>query len=433
MNKVQIILIVLFVILAVVGVFLFAGIGAPKGPEFTKASQLTLWGTTPASSLQTVLRDFKDTYKTEIIYVEKSPLTFNQELVDALAAQNGPDMIIASTEWTLQNRNKIITPDLATINPKDFQITYADIASDVFLKTELAKDNRTPETHILALPLWIDPIVLYWNIDIFNDASVALPPTNWDEFLAISNQLKKLNSGDIVFRAGAALGRAKNIPLYKEILSLLLIQQNIDLEQQFLGKDTALDTSGGPVGSARFYTDFGRVGTNAYTWNTVLPEPRRLFIDGKLGMMFDYLSYAPKIQEKGPHIHFRISLTPQFKDSTAKKYIADVTGIVVLKGSKSIADSWFFAKWLTDKNQVQRILTSMNVAPARRDLLSSADIDSVVRTSSLNARHPQETHSKLSSSILSILVETIASGQQSPSDALTEARARFNEALRQEQ
>ena len=76
----------------------------------------------------------------------------------------------------------------------------------------------------------------------------------------------------------------------------------MELERDVFGAETTSGSESDVETFLRYYTDFGRLGTSAYTWNTELPEPRKLFIEGKLGMMLDYASYAPELQKQNHSI-----------------------------------------------------------------------------------------------------------------------------------
>lgn len=38
---------------------------------------------------------------------------------------------------------------------------------------------------IIAFPLTIDPLVMYWNRDILSNAGIVKPPAYWDEIYSI--------------------------------------------------------------------------------------------------------------------------------------------------------------------------------------------------------------------------------------------------------
>ena len=58
------------------------------------------------------------------------------------------------------------------ISERDFKNTYIE-EGELYLAAN----------GILGLPITVDPMVMYWNRDIFSSAAIAAPPSYWDEFL----------------------------------------------------------------------------------------------------------------------------------------------------------------------------------------------------------------------------------------------------------
>ena len=76
----------------------------------------------------------------------------------------------------------------------------------------------------LALPFSIDPLVMYWNQDIFASAGLAKPPQYWNDFLNIAPKITSLDAGQSVAKSAVALGEWSNVTNAKAILSSLFMQ-----------------------------------------------------------------------------------------------------------------------------------------------------------------------------------------------------------------
>jgi ABC-type glycerol-3-phosphate transport system substrate-binding protein len=100
-----------------------------------------------------------------VIYIEKEKDSYNTEILEALASGNSPDLILVSNENIYKNLNKIYPIPYSSLLKRDFLDTYAD-AFSIFL----ASDG------VLAIPFSIDPMVMYYNKEIFRTAGVPLPP-----------------------------------------------------------------------------------------------------------------------------------------------------------------------------------------------------------------------------------------------------------------
>lgn len=427
MNKLQVGIIIFSIVIVITGVVIFARRPTNNEPTTTPAKELIVWGTEPESIYKEIFRSYETVANTKIVYREQKAETFHTTVTEALAAERGPDLIIASADWIVGNRDKLAPAPSSLITISAFQSAFIDLATDALTEKRTVEGKKQPEEFIWALPLWTDPLVLYWNRDIFNAASLPLPPADWFEFLEHSNKIKKIGQASAIERAGAALGRAKTIPLYKEIVSLLLLQQQADLEGSLLGGVS--DRSGAAESVLRLYTDFGKAGTRAYTWNNALAEPRELFMSGKLGMMIDYISYAPLLQERAPHLSFSVAAVPQVKGAPAPIHYANIVGISIPRTSKNAAASWNFARWLVSKAQAEAILTTHAVAPVRRDSLGTVNLNPLLKEAALNAKRVEDTHPRETSAIILEMIESVADGRLTVSEAIKFGEERFQKII----
>lgn len=422
MNKVQIFIIVVSIILAIGAVFVFTRGSGNSGQ--TSGGSVVVWGTLSSDVMKPILQAFSKETKIGASYVQIDENNFTERLLKAIATDTGPDALVQRADWIKSNKSVLAPLPSGTMSLRDYQNTYVDIASSIFIEGD----------SIFALPVSIDPLVLYWNKDLFNAASLPLPPKNWDDVLVTSNQIKKIGDGGAVNRGGIALGRAHNIPLAKNILSLLLIQLGGDIEATdgkfIFNREGSRDTdSRDSVGIRvlKFYTDFGRNGTGAYTWNTSLPKPRDLFLEGKLGMMIDYMSYIPTAHAKNPHLSFDIARPPQVKNAEFPIYFASAEGVAVPRRSKNASNAWSLGRWLGSPTGNKLYLASRSMGPARRDLLDDPEfvknpLAPLLRELTLNARGVRDTYIDDNASLLREMVEGIADDRIEPSSAIENAK-----------
>jgi ABC-type glycerol-3-phosphate transport system substrate-binding protein len=122
---------------------------------------ISVWGTLSDEFFQ----NFADKYFTEndlknysVDYMEKDSATFDQELVEAIASGVGPDAIVLPDDLIVRYSNKIFPIPYATLPEISFKDSYIQQA-ELYLNP----------SGIMALPLAIDPLVMYWNRDIFNN------------------------------------------------------------------------------------------------------------------------------------------------------------------------------------------------------------------------------------------------------------------------
>ena len=108
-----------------------------------------------------------------ILYTQHSLDTLDIDLANAIAQGSGPDLVILPESHILKNSKLFASIPYSLISERTFDDTFTQ-AGDIFLT-----DNG-----IAALPFLVDPLVMYWNKDIFATAGVPTPPTTWNDLLA---------------------------------------------------------------------------------------------------------------------------------------------------------------------------------------------------------------------------------------------------------
>ncbi|MEK7576725.1 MAG: extracellular solute-binding protein [Patescibacteria group bacterium] len=432
MNKFRIIIIIFSIITIVIALILFGRGGSPTpGQNLANVPLLKVWGTAPKQIFSAAFENYGKTTKTQIAYTEIDANSFDTKILEALASNNAPDAIITDADWIIENRNKITPPAMTTARIADFKNVFVDsVSASLILTKKIDKNSNVTPDYIIAMPLWLDPIVLFWNKDIFNAENIALPPANWEEFSTISNKIKQTDATGNVQRAGSAMGRASNIPRYKETLALLTLQQGVDSKLGFNGDKNTYSKLESAV---RFYTDFNKSNFSSYTWNEKLPEPQDLFAQGKLGMMLDYMSTSKLLTVKNPHLSFNIALAPQPKGSEVPIHTAQIIAITVPAVSKNNTAAWNFATWLAGSAPAVSFLDGQTIAPARRDVLRNAKVSAnslypIIKETSLNTRRFRDLVPAQTSAILANMLDSIADGRSTISESLTDALRRITRA-----
>ena len=100
--------------------------------------------------------------------------SFDQTLIEALANGNGPDAIIIPQDSIVHYLDKIEPIPYQSFSQSAFKSAY-------ITKAELFLGGNG----VLAVPFSVDPLVMYWNRDLFANAGIAEPPQYWDEFLRL--------------------------------------------------------------------------------------------------------------------------------------------------------------------------------------------------------------------------------------------------------
>ena len=172
-------------LLVVISVPLFSGCSSQTQ---SYSANLEIWGIFDESIVYSdVINQYKtlNPYVGEIKYRKFSQDTYKQELIDALASGQGPDIFLINNTWLPSFENKLEPAPLPLISDQDMKTNFPDVVSADFMS-----GGKT-----FAVPLSIDSMQLYYNKDIFNAAGITAPPKTWQEF---SQYVQKLTVVDSV-------------------------------------------------------------------------------------------------------------------------------------------------------------------------------------------------------------------------------------------
>lgn len=360
------------VFLTLIVVLILSGAIPGLKNDAQKSATLTFWGFDDERIWDEILRSSKDENpRVTINYKRKTLENFESDLLNAIARGDSPDIFILPSEYLKKFEDKISPAPSLLITEREIVQQFIN-ASAQFL---------THKKEVLGIPLYADPLVLYWNKDLFTREAIALPPATWDEFLAISQKITKKDNAGNISTAGAAVGRAKNIKNAPAILTALFLQSGekiIDGEGEIvLGESVrAGEIMLRPAESAlRFFLEFSDSEKVSRSWISSFPEAGDLFLSGKLGMYIGFSSEYETMKKKNPHISIGVSHLPILNGQKAT-YGSIFTPAVPL-ASHNYMPAWQFIKFLTRK-ETSKLYSDlkMNSSP-RRDLFSLYQSDPV--------------------------------------------------------
>jgi ABC-type glycerol-3-phosphate transport system substrate-binding protein len=374
----QLVLLGIFGFFLVAGVLAFAGLlpgfSAKPSGQNQFLGNVVIWGTLPQTILAPVVDDFNNNNKDTVTikYVEKSKNTFDSDLVEALADGTGPDVILLPQDLIMRHRNKIYPIPYETLSQRAFKDTFIQ-EGELYLGS----------TGSYAVPFVIDPMVMYWNRDIFSGAFVSTPPSYWDEFFSLAQTITQIDNASNIKRSLVAFGEFDNITNAKDIISMLIMQAGspiVSVDQNGFFVPALSDSSGSDASPAdeafRFYTEFSNPTKTSYSWNRSLPYSRDAFTTGDLALYFGYASEYANLQKKNPHLNFDVSLVPQTRGTHRKLTFGRMQGLAILKSSNVLSADMAAVMLLSNKDVVASVSSALNLPPVRRDLLAQKPKDS---------------------------------------------------------
>jgi ABC-type glycerol-3-phosphate transport system substrate-binding protein len=183
----------------------------------------------------------------------------------------------------------------------------------------------------------------------------------------------------------------------------------------------------------QFYTDFTDPGSAVYSWNKSFPNSKDAFSANITAFYFGFASELKSLLDKNPNQNFSITAIPQIKGSNFKATFSRVTGIAISSLSKNLNTAFTASNLMTSGDFASRLAFSLNVAPARRDLLASKPNDAyspIFYNSALYAKSWVDPSPKDTLSIFKGMVENVLSGNLSTGAAIQDANAKMSLLLR---
>jgi len=392
--------------------------------ERPKPAHLEIWGVYDEPE---VFSEFINEYQKQnknisIEYKKKSFVEYENELINSFAADRGPDIWMIHNTWLPKHKDKIKELPAELLPFATYGQTFVDVAVS----------DLTDEGKIYGMPLYIDTLALFYNINFFNSAGIASPPDTWEELIDDLDKLMKKNQWGGIERAGAALGTSENINRATDVLSLLMLQNGTKMvsddkksatldESIFLNNETYYPGKD----ALRFYTEFANPTKRNYTWNRQMSYSIDAFTEGKTAIIFNYAYQLPAIRSKAPYLNFRVAPMPQIKGREFDVNYANYWAWTVSKKTKAPDEAWKFILYLSQKENSKKYLQAVYRPAARRDLIDwqkQDDLDlTVFAGQSLTAQSWYQIDSSAIEKILSDAIESVVLGSATYDKAIETA------------
>ena len=362
MSFFQIILIGVFAVGAFIGIFVFA---TYKGGGAADAiGPVVIWGVLPRAEVQDALTLLTQTDQSlkGVSYEEKDPNTLVADLAAAIATGSGPDLVLSSQENLGALERFVETIPLTSLSEADFTSTFIQ-GADVF---------ATQGGHF-AIPLLVDPLVLFYNRPMLSSSGIAKPPATWEALTGLVPSITRVTPSRQITRSFIALGSYQNIHDARGILSTLFLQTGVPISTRSASGQLVADIDG-PSGEAvvGFYSQFSDPSKVSYTWNALLPDSQSAFLSGDLALYLGYGSEAKYLSAANPNLSFATALVPQRATAQTREVYGLVYGMMIPRGAKNSAGAYQVASLLVAPAAQSTIAGALGLAPAVVDSLAAA-------------------------------------------------------------
>ncbi len=393
----------------------FLGIIPIFRPPLPPSVEIVFWGVgDEPQAWESIVSKYHSTYpEAEVKYVQFDEEVYEDRLIDALAAGQGPDIFMFHNTWLPKHGNKIVPA-----SPQ--HITFASVRE---LFPQVVEQDFVSGEQVYSLPMYVDTLALIYNRDIFDAKGIAVPPKTWDEFKTAVLKTRGLTAGRLS-RSGASIGgttaSVKNAP---DILALLMMQYGAQMVSADFSHATF--STNEAADAVKFYAQFANPKSPYYTWSDSFKESRESFADEQVAMLLGYATDIPDITAINPSVKYGIKPVPQVAGTDRPVNFANYWGLAVSAWTPHRDRAWDFVVMATTEDEnARKYVTATGKPPALRFLKEEYEDNiklGVFVNQTLTARSWAQADRAATRDIFDAMIKSVVTGQLSIDQALRQA------------
>jgi multiple sugar transport system substrate-binding protein len=247
---------------------------------------------------------------------------------------------------------------------KDPSLTDPSLIEGDFAEAGMtfAKDSKGV---LRSLPFSVDYWIIYWNKELFAAKGLAYPKT-FEELVSSAEALTDPSTNTYGFVARGL--KNANTPVWTSLM--------LGYGQTPLGTDGKLHTTSKEAVEAaalykRLMTKAAPPGVSGFNW----AESQSAFLQGKIGMWFDGVGFAPPIEnpEKSRVVgKVGYGVMPKGPSTQAAGTFGD--GLGVVEASKNKEAGYLFCQWAISHEMGARLLQAGAGVPFRQSILEDQKV-----------------------------------------------------------
>lgn len=332
-NIIKIILGLIFVLIIIaVASFIVLPLLKENLPDKGTISYWGLWE--DGKTMQAIISDFeRQNSGVKIDYSKQDIQQYRESLSTRIDNGTGPDIFTFHNTW-YPMMSSILSPfPTDVITKEEFSKIFYPVAQKDLIKNGV----------IYGIPAEIDTLAMYINTDLFQSAGISVPRT-WNDFIVAARALTIKDENGKIKTAGAAMGTYDNVTHAPDILSLLLLQNGVDLNDIVTHRERV-------EGALNFYSSFATDADNV--WDDTLDPSLLAFSKGNLAMFFGYSWDYFSIKKFNPNLSFQIVPVPQLADQSTN--LASYWALGVSSKTKYQKQAFNFIKYFFSKDVQQKL------------------------------------------------------------------------------
>ena len=320
-------------------------------------------------------REFQDVYETEISGLEAmhseysvepiwtgSGSSLKQYQAQLMGGRDCPDLIVGGDVHILYQKeellplNKLIERDAAEVMPEDYLDGFLDALSYG------VGENRG----IYYLPEYFNVSLLYYNIDMFDDAGLSYPTAEWtyDDFFAAGKTLTtRDNSGYLTW------GTETVFDWWTQWLTFVRQSGGVVMnEDGYVELNTEAALKG-----LQYYFDMAGAAQQPDTWGnkigpTIGENNLGQFQGGKVGMIFAghtgaFATYRSATETFG--LNWDIQLLPTTNEGNRNGGELSLYAYGIYRNSQNKKGAWEFLKYLSRQKSKEELLSATYISPRK--------------------------------------------------------------------
>ena len=179
-----------------------------NNPQENGPITLNYWGFEDEKVVKGILQSYQaKNPNIKVIYTPQNLLNYRTRVQTQMRNGVGPDIFEIHDSWVGMFSPDLSAAPVEVFTESDYKKTfYPVVAVSLILNS-----------NILAVPLSLDGLVMFYNEDILKAAGLGVPQ-NWQEFITASTTVTVKNQQGQIQTAGAALGLTSNIDYWSDIL-----------------------------------------------------------------------------------------------------------------------------------------------------------------------------------------------------------------------
>lgn len=406
-----------FLVLIVL-VLIFTNLRSSKAPPKVT---LNVWGTVDADIIDRFKKGYEAVRKNvEVEYRFLPEAGYEEAVVSALAAGEGPDVFMIPAKSLSRNKNKLYPAPAAQFGLARLRELFPAVVEQDF----------TDQGKVYALPLYVDTLALFYNRGLLDRASLVRPPQTWEELRDFVPHLRTLDQGGRITQAAVAIGGSKrSVPHAPDILMNLMLQNGLFAFGQ--ASDYSDIASEAGLRAMNSYIQFANSAAPEYTWNDAQPNAYESFGGGKAAMVFGYRKDIIELKRKYPFLDIGVTAMPQAGANPIT--YADYWGFAVSRQSGAPEWAWdFILNFTTIPQNATMYVQATGLPPALRSVIGNYlnDVDlGVFARQALTARSWREPDEVKVSEFLNEAISGVLGGRFNSYQALQQAQAKINQLL----